>query len=79
MANKIPTAKSFLLKDVDMTDSGVVLSSVWTDDAVKAMKEFAKLHVKAALEAAGKVASSWENSGELEPEILSTYPESLIV
>ncbi len=35
-----------------------------------AMIEFAKLHVKAALE----VANSWENSGELAPEIENAYP-----
>ncbi len=64
--NQIPTAeqyvKSFTIK-YGMYDE-------WLKDV---MIGFTKLHVEAALEAAGNIADAWENSGELKPEILNAY------
>lgn len=38
------------------------------------MIEFAKYHVQKALKKASEIADDWENSGELAPEILNSYP-----
>ncbi len=80
--SKVPTAKEFLEQEnLPETLSGGTL--------VFAMNEFAKLHVKAALEAAADNAEvSIELSNPYDPEseyaevnkqsILSAYPESNI-
>ncbi len=87
----IPTAKNFLLKDTDDMDPGVDLSYIWTAEAVTAMIEFTKLHVKAALEAASEKASLsdeytslngepvWARDHDIDKNsILNAYPESNI-
>lgn len=75
--NKLPTAKEFY-------------DAHYSDDAVVMMREFAKLHVKAALEAASEKAerkmttSGWCNACNRgttyinENSILNAYPENLI-
>jgi len=48
--NKIPTAEEFLKnKDYNMSDDGQLYDGLLTDNVIKDMIEFAKLHVKAAI------------------------------
>lgn len=62
--NTTPTAEEFLLSKMSAPDLKLY---------VPELIAFAKLHAQAALEAAGNVADSWENSGELKPEIINSY------
>ena len=70
MENKIPTAHQFI-RDAPYLDSTANL-----------MKEFAKLHVKAALEAASQNADAYNKpkfKGDINPvvdldSILNSYP-----
>jgi len=67
--NRIPTAEEFLMSKVETR-------SKWVTDI---MVEFAKLHVKAALEAAADKAEL--NEMTMTPDvksILNAYPETLI-
>jgi hypothetical protein len=83
---KIPTARQYLLKNVDTAERGIDLSSIWTDAATQAMTEFAKLHVQAALEAAAENAKAREDpkdfgTGEIwvdKSSIIEAYPLSNI-
>ncbi len=78
----ITSARDFILKDIDTTERGLSLDTVWTDSAVKAMIEFAKLHVQEALKAAAKRAVAKEDpsdygTGEIwvdEKSVLNAYP-----
>lgn len=81
---KIPTAEEFL-KKLD-EESG----TTWTEDddeICKAFIEFAKLHVKAALEAANSSTKTQEwidnfinlKDRKCKKAILDCYPENLIV
>lgn len=53
---------------IDFSDIHKVIDLLVEDKVL-----FAKEHVEAALNAAGRVANEWENSGELRPEILDSY------
>lgn len=86
--NNIPTAEEFIKQYFDSKHP--VLCSIRTatglpiDEVKTFMTEFAKLHVKAALEAADKRAenefaeNAWENIVDKD-FILNAYPENLIV
>ena len=84
--SKIPTAEDFFF---DFPGLPVYIESYSPEDFSKILIEFAKLHVKAALEAAANnVEVSIELSNPYDPEseyaevnkqsILSAYPESNI-
>ena len=80
MKNKIPTAESLLqAEDCALNDS------YRTDYIVKKMKEFAKLHVEAALEEASKKAEAKNGPGEWsylyvdENSIINSYPLTNII
>lgn len=71
MSNKIPTAEEFFNQYGGYT----------REEMLERAREYAKLHVKAALEAAQKEAMKFcdENEDEeYKPQILSAYPEHLI-
>lgn len=77
--DKIPTAEELWDKFHDPCEN------IYTGDVLKAMKEFAKLHVKAVLEVAAKKAVIVKNFegpfGEEyidERSILDSYPEENI-
>ena len=70
--SKIPTAEEYL--NSKYNSKGYATIKTGKDKLVDVMREFTKFHVKAALEAAGELADDWENSGELKPEILESYP-----
>jgi hypothetical protein len=71
MENKIPTAEEFALSD----NWEKVIDHV----TIKRMKDFAKLHVKAALKAASKSESNGTEGYKIYPEsILNSYPNSNI-
>ena len=79
MENKIPTAEEF---GENLLPRGIT----WYSEFERMMIEFAKLHVKAALEAALKhVVIEYEQeegscSHNIDPEsILNAYPETNIV
>ena len=64
--NKIPTAEE-------------QLEIYGTSHAIEAMKEFAKLHVEAALKAASENADLIETDGDIDPNtIINAYPLSKI-
>jgi hypothetical protein len=78
MSNKIPTAQKFLEREIALKypeGKGLHIASI--------LIEFAKLHVKAALEAAAKSAYAeesrigyvWEVN---EDSILKAYPDDFI-
>jgi len=78
------TAEEFLLDIVINNRNSFDLEIDWntTSDATKAMIEFAKMHVKAALEAASEKAEcteSMEGMYEVRKRtIINAYPESNI-
>lgn len=89
MENKISTAKEFRIKQNLLPDlallrctDGIALNC--NERVEKLMIEFAKLHVKAALEAALDsipcLGSSTDIAtyDEVEKEVLNAYPEELI-
>lgn len=67
--NNIPTAEEFLLKSIDYAEYNRFLQSKFE----KTLKEFAKLHVKAALEAASDKAvmrqSNYKGSWTIESRV----------
>jgi hypothetical protein len=66
----IPTAKKVLQSHV---------AEKWNKDCIDAMIEFAKLHVKAALEAASENAMGVHCTDYIDPDsITEAYPESNI-
>jgi hypothetical protein len=70
----IPSAEQFLLDIVIDNNNSFDLNNYRiTSDVTKAMIEFAKLHVKAALEAADKEVPLHCSEG-----VLNCYPESNI-
>lgn len=93
MKNEIPSAEDFLSNYEQEYFQGDVYgsSAYMTEEVIKAMKEFAKLHVKAALEKASKckpINYSLDYPGQkqtvsyrvdlLKKHILDSYPEDLI-
>lgn len=62
---KMPKAEEFLWGDEDKGET------IWADEAIKLMKEFAKLHVEAALKAAHRNQQLPEEDLEFT---LSAYP-----
>lgn len=79
--SKIPTAEEFIKQYFDSKHPG--LSSIRTatgipvDEVRIIMIEYAKLHVKPALEAAAEVASNSDlNVGQIQ-NILNAYPLNL--
>ena len=74
--SKIPTAEEFLRKNIDY-----VLEKDCKEDVENAMKEFAKLHVEAALYVASEMADLTDN-GRFpyvdKSSILNSYPLSNI-
>lgn len=89
--NKIPTAEEFIEKYLDV-DSDFMesirlqmskMSGFNFDNIPDLMIEYAKLHVKAALEAAQQVYRENTNDVFLDEEtkqlIINAYPENLIV
>ena len=95
MENKIPTAEEFIQQYAIWTvqDSPDTMTTVIDKaDCLEAMIEYAKLHVKAALEAAADKATVTPidheeiSEGSFRPiwgvdddSILNAYPENLIV
>lgn len=88
MENKIPTAEDLIRKQFvpgEFDELMGYMNNSIEPPIVKAMKEFAKLHVKAALEAALEsipcLGSSTDIATyeEVEKEVLNSYPENLIV
>lgn len=83
MKNKIPTAEEFC-KNYTRLRSAMAIQ-----DLIECMNEYAKLHVKAALEAAAEnVCMEHEEGSVINPEgdwyinkksILNSYPENLII
>ena len=75
----IPTAEDFLLHDYDAS-SRQEGGSVFAQDAKDKMIEFAKLHVKAALQEALENVPGFGSSTdipdwkEVEKELLNSYP-----
>lgn len=80
---KLPTAEEFL-KDKLNEESLIILKKYFNSSVEKQMIEFAKLHVKAALEAALSNAQLSEHLGDDSSEwivpdsILNAYPLNLI-
>lgn len=80
MIDKIPTAEKILSSysknygAIEGNPRAVVKAS----EALEAMIEFAKLHVKAALEAASEVASNSDLNTSQLSKIFNAYPENLI-
>lgn len=75
------TAEDFLFRNVDKTEAGVNLSFIWTDVAIKAMKDFAKLHVQKALEEVAtklQFSQNKEYNDKIKESILSLYPSENI-
>ena len=65
--NEIPTAEEFLIKHN------------WTKDSEEMLREFAKLHVKSALEAAYEEASNSDLNTEQLDKIFNAYTEENII
>lgn len=69
------TAEGLLIKHLNSHDE------FYTDNHIEAMKEFAKAHVKAALEAATnnlQASQNKEYNEKLKQSILNAYPDNLI-
>jgi len=82
MSSKVPTAQEVLNSTLEHSEHGW---PIWTmEDALKAMKKYAQLHVKAALEAAYNNAQVAEELGDNSDEwivkdsIINAYPEKLL-
>lgn len=77
MENKLPTAEEFIKDKLsEIHDENIfedLLKRMFKVDVTECMKEFAKIHIKAALESASEnVGLSYKQS------ILNAYPENLI-
>jgi hypothetical protein len=72
MSDKIPTAKEYV------NDRALDDGSLNNEAAIPALIEFAKMHVKAALEAAAQHSITEESTDIQIMKILKAYPQSNI-
>lgn len=71
--NKILTAEEFFKEKYGIADR------ISTNNAILLAIEFAKLHIKAALEAAKVITDEFEGHNDLNQAILNAYPLTNIV